>query len=136
MTHQDHGPDGSGCSHADDLRQALRWLTVGVSLSAIVFRPGCTWTPETFTFAALLWAWSDEKTLIERFSTARKIIIHCYDPQREPAGSYQAFTKMAVKWTEPLWTALAAAFRQRMIQVLVAVWRVEGWLVFAAAAMN
>jgi hypothetical protein len=104
---------------------------VGVSMSGIVFRPECTWTPETLMFAALLWAWSDEKTLLERFTTARKIIIHCYGEQQEPAGSYQAFVKMLVKWTEPLLKALSAAFRQRMIQVLAAVWMVEGWLVFA-----
>jgi hypothetical protein len=104
---------------------------VGVSMSGIVFRPECTWTPETLAFAALLWSWSDEKTLIERFSTARKIIINRYAEQSEPAGSYQAFVKMLRKWTEPLRQALSTAFRQRMAQMLAAVWMVEGWLVFA-----
>ncbi len=103
----------------------------GVSMSGIVFRPECTWTPETLVFAALLWAWSDEKTLIERFTTARKIIINRYAEQPEPAGSYQAFIKMLCKWTEPLRQALSTAFRQRMAQTLAAVWMVEGWLVFA-----
>ena len=132
MTHQDQGRNGSGCSHAYDLYKALRWLMVGVSMGGIVFRPDCTWTPETLMFVTLLWAWSDEKTLIERFTTARKIIINCYGEQREPAGSYQAFIKVLRKWTEPLLKALAAAFRQRMMQTLAAVWMVEGWLVFAA----
>jgi len=103
----------------------------GVSMSGIVFRPECTWTPETLTFAALLWAWSDEKTLIERFTTARKIIINRYANQPELAGSYQAFIKMLVKWTEPMRQAMATAFRQRMAQTLAVVWMVEGWLVFA-----
>jgi IS4 transposase len=131
MTHQDQGRNGSVCSHACDLHKALRWLMAGVSMSGIVFRPDCTWTPETLTFAALLWAWSDEKTLLERFATARKIIINRYAEQPEPAGSYQAFIKILCKWTESLREALAAAFRQRMAQVLAAVWRIEGWLVFA-----
>ena len=131
MTHQDQGRNGSKCSHAYDLHKALRWLMAGVSMSGIVFRPECTWTPETLGFAALLWAWSDEKTLIERFTTARKIIINRYVEQQEPAGSYQAFIKMLCKWTEPLRQALSTAFRQRMIQTLAAVWMVEGWLVFA-----
>ncbi len=88
MMHQDQGRNGSGCSHAYDLHKALQWLMAGVSLCGIALRPDCTWTPETLVFAALLWAWSDEKTLIERFTTARKIIIHRYGEQQEPAGSY------------------------------------------------
>ena len=103
----------------------------GVSMSGIAFRAECTWMPETLVFAALLWAWSDEKTLIERFTTARKIIINRYAEQAEPAGSYQAFVKMLCKWTEPLRQTLSAAFRQRMAQTMAAVWTVEGWLVFA-----
>jgi hypothetical protein len=131
MTHQDQGRSGSECPHAYDLHKALRWLMVGVSMSRIVFRPECTWTPQTLVFAALLWAWSDEKTLIERFTIARKIIINRYTEQQQPAGSYQAFIKLLRKWTEPLLKTLSAAFRQRMMQTLAAVWTVEGWLVFA-----
>lgn len=131
MTHQDQGRNGSECSHAHDLHKALQWLMVGVSLSGIRFRPECTWTPQTLVFAALLWAWSDEKTLIERFTTARKIIINRYSEQQEPAGSYQAFIKLLRKWTEPMLRTLSTAFRQRMAQTLAAVWMVEGWLVFA-----
>jgi hypothetical protein len=100
-------------------------------MNGIALRAECTWTPQTLVFAALLWAWSDEKTLIERFATARKIIINRYAQQPEPAGSYQAFIKMLCKWTEPLRQALSTAFRQRMAQTLAAVWMVEGWLVFA-----
>jgi hypothetical protein len=103
----------------------------GVSMNGIAFRPECTWTPVTLAFAALLWAWSDEKTLIERFTTARKIIINRCAQQAEPAGSYQAFIKILCKWTEPLRQALSTAFRQRMAQALAAVWMIEGWLVFA-----
>jgi len=100
-------------------------------LCGIALRPDCTWTPQTLVFAALLWAWSDEKTLIERFTTARKIIIHRFGEQQEPAGSYQAFIKLLRKWTEPLLKTLSTAFRQRMAQTLAAVWRVAGWQVFA-----
>jgi hypothetical protein len=104
---------------------------VGASMGGIMFRPECTWTPQTLVFAGLLWAWSDEKTLIERFTTARKIIINRYPEQQEPAGSYQAFIKLLRKWTEPLLKTLSAAFRQRMMQTLAPVWMVEGWLIFA-----
>jgi len=131
MTHQDQGRSGSACSHAHDLHRALHWLVAGASLGGMAFRPECTWTPRTLVFAALLWAWSDEKTLIERFTTARKIIIHGGGVQQEPAGSYQAFIKMLCKWTEPLRQVLSTAFRQQMARSLAAVWTIEDWLVFA-----
>jgi hypothetical protein len=131
MAYQDQGRSGSECSHACDLHKALRWLIRGVSLGGITLRSDCTWTPQTLVFAALLWAWSDEKTLIERFTTARKIIIHRFGGQQQPAGSYQAFIKLLRKWTEPLLKTLSTAFRQRMAETLAAVWRVEEWLVFA-----
>lgn len=131
MAHQDQGRSGAASSHAYDLHKAWRWLMIGVSMCGIAFRPECTWTPATLTLAALLWAWSDEKTLVERSTAARKVIIHCSGRQQEPAGSYQAFIKRLRKWTEPLRNALSAAFRVRMAKALAAVWKVEGWLVLA-----
>lgn len=131
MTHQDQERKDYTCSHAHDLHQVLRWLLAGVSLAGIALRPDCSWTPQTLAFAAMLWAWSDEKTLIERFSIARKIIMFCFGGQQEPAGSYQAFIKLLRKWTEPLMVAMLAAFQQRMPQVLADVWKVAGWVVFA-----
>lgn len=131
MTHQDQRWSVGGCLNADDLQRALRWLLSGISLSGIVFRLDCTWTPRSLVYAALLWVWSDEKTLGERFATARKIITIFCGEQAEPARSYQAFIKLLRKWTDPLLQLLQVAFRQRMIQALACVWKVEGWLVFA-----
>lgn len=132
MAHQDQGRKGSSCSHARDLCQALRWLLAGVSLRGIVFRADCTWTPRSLVLAGLLWAWSDEKTLRERFAAARKIIMHCLGRQHQPAASYQAFIKLLRKWTEPLLAVVQPAFRQRMRETLASVWTVAGWAVFAA----
>jgi IS4 transposase len=132
MAHQDQGRKDSPCSHARDLHTALKWLWMGVGLSGIAMRPDCSWTPQTLAFAGLLWAWSDEKTLGERFAIARKIIIDRFEEQQEPAGSYQAFIKLLRKWTEPLKMALGTAFRQRMPELLAEVWKVAGWVVFAA----
>jgi hypothetical protein len=110
----------------------MRWLLAGVSLSGIVFRSDCTWTPHHLVSMGLLWAWSDELTLGERFATARKIIRSWLGKQHQPATSYQAFVKILRKWTEPLLDVLRPAFRRRMIEALARVWTVEGWAVFAA----
>ena len=130
MSHQDQGRN-NGCLNAHDLHKALRWLLASVSLNGVMFRFDCTWTPLSLVWAAMLWAWSDEKTLIERFSTSRKIIKLLLGKQAEPATSYQAFVKLLRKWTAALLQILQPAFRSRMVKTLSRVWRIEGWAVFA-----
>jgi len=131
MAHQDRGRKSAQRFNAEDLHQALKWLVTGISFASIAFRPDCTWTPQALTFAALLWSWSDEKTLTERFSVSRKIIRFLLGEQHEPAGSYQAFIKVLRKWTGPMVSLLIAEFRRRMRQGLAAVWKVKEWVVFA-----
>jgi IS4 transposase len=132
MSHQDQGRQRAEGSHADELYRALQWLLPTTWFKGIVFRHDCSWTPRSLAFGALLWAWSDFRPLGERFSTVRKIIKHWFGRQREPAKSYQAFVKLLRKWTEPLMRRLQQAFRGRMQESLASVWRVAGWLVFAA----
>src|SRR5438270_14026483 len=105
MAHQDHGRKDTGCSHAHDLHRALRWLLAKVSLTSVGWRVDCTWTPLKLVFVGLLWAWSDEKTLIDRFVTSRKMMVHLYPHDPEPAKSYQAFLKLLRKWTG-VWLAV------------------------------
>lgn len=135
MAHQDQRRKNAQCSHASDLYRVLRWLLADVSLGGVTLRTDCTWTPMTLIVTAVLWAWSDEATLIERFKTGRKIIIRLFAKQGEldkPAESYQAFVKILRKWTQPLLTLLQQAFRQRMATALNCAWMVAGWIVFAA----
>ena len=132
MAHQDHGRQGAQRTCADDLFQALRWILTGVHWRSVRFREDCTWTPWQLAVAALLWAWSDEKTLGDRFAAARKITHRSMVEQDEPAKSYQAFIKLLSKWTTPLLAALSEAFRTRMRQTLASVWTVADWVVLAA----
>ncbi|MEX0717968.1 MAG: transposase, partial [Planctomycetaceae bacterium] len=80
--------------------------------------------------AALLWAWSDESTLGERFVTARKITRFLFRPQCEPAGSYQAFLKMLRRWTAALVLGLQVALRERMREEFPDCWETHGFVVF------
>ena len=131
MRHQDHVRSVGERTHADDLFHALRWVTGSITWSRIAWRAECTWTPRWLACAALLWAWSDEKTLTDRFRIARKIICQLLGGQEQPAASYQAFIKLLRKWTEPLRELLTEAFRQRSQASLRQVWRIAGWLVLA-----
>jgi DDE family transposase len=131
MSHQDRVRKVAECSHANDLHAALQWSLTKVSWVGVTLRTNCTWTAQSLVFAGLLWAWSDEKTLVERFQIARKIITFLFGKQHETAHSYQAFVKVLRKWTKPLLAALQPAFRLWMQEVLPDLWTVAGWLVFA-----
>lgn len=113
------------------LRQCLRWLFAGVDWRAISFRNDCTWTPKTLVTAAVLWAWSDEETLRERFSVVRKIVLSLENEQQQVATSYQAFTKILRRWTPKLTLLLQGALQQRMQAALADHWLIAEYLVFA-----
>jgi hypothetical protein len=129
MSHQDQ----DGCKvrfNYQYLGRALAWLLPAAALASIAFRTDCTWTAPQVAAAALLWAWSDESTLGERFQTARRIVQALFPRQQEPAGSYQAFTKLLRRWTETFVECLQQALRQRMRQSLASRWLVHGFAVF------
>jgi hypothetical protein len=127
MSHQDQ--DGRVRYNAAYLKTALQWL-LSQSLAHVCFRDDCTWSPLHLASAALLWSWSDEATLVERFVTARKITALLYRPQQEFAESYQCFTKLLRRWTAPLILLLQAALRQRMRESLARLWQVQGFALF------
>lgn len=131
MALQDQGRNDTSSSHAEQLRRAFCWLLKGVSFDSITLRQDCTWTVRSVIYAAVLWAWSDEKTLIDRFSIARKITIYLFSVQQQPAESYQAFVKLLRKWTDPLMDLLKATFRRRLVESMSGVWTVAGWMLFA-----
>jgi hypothetical protein len=130
MSHQDQGRNTASPYNHQALKQALDWLLTGAVLSGIKFREDSTWSPFRLIVTALLWAWSDEKTLKDRFFTARKVARRAWGWRQEPATSYQAFTKMLRKWTAPLLLVLTVAFRARMQEALRDRFTVAGYAVF------
>ena len=131
MPHQDQTVHTEPAAHHQDLKAVLDWLLAGADLSGARFRDLCTWTPRGLTCAALLWAWSGETALTERFAWARKIALVALDLDTLTAASYQAFLKMLRAWTVVLATALVTALRRRMQEDLAARFLVGGYAVFA-----
>lgn len=132
MSHQDKKRDSLPAYNHQALREALDWSLNAEVLSSVQFRKGCRWSPLSFVFTALLWAWSDEECLRQRFATAWKIVQRAWHSAQRVAPSYQAFTKMLRRWTTPLLVALAGHFRQQMQAKLPDRYQVGGWVVFAA----
>jgi hypothetical protein len=132
MSHQ--GTAGLTCStpHHQALKQSLDWLLASARLSDLTFRGECSWTPKGLIFVAILWAWSDEKSLTKRFSHARKVVIAMDILARAPAATYQAFLKLLTTWTVVLARALLDALRRRMRSDLAARFEVCGFPVFGA----
>jgi hypothetical protein len=131
MSHQDKDCRKVRCNY-EYLRQALDWLLRTALFSALTLRADCTWTAPALASAALLWAWSEEATLVERFRAARRIIQSLFALQREPAGSYQAFTKLLRRWTASFVAILQTALRKRMQQSLASRWLLHGFAVFGS----
>lgn len=116
--------------NASDLKLALHGLLREVVWSGASFRQDCTWTPRLLAAAALLWAWSDESTLVERWTSTRRLVTFLYAPVQPLAESYQAFTKLLVRWTSVLILCLQAAWREQMKRELSADWSVAGFVMF------
>jgi hypothetical protein len=129
MSHQDQ--DGRKVRfNYQYLRGAIDWLLRTAVFSSLTLRDDCTWTGQSLVTAALLWAWSDEATLGDRFQAARRIVQCLFALQQEPAGSYQAFIKLLRRWTSQFVAILQAALRQRMQASLVERWLLHGFAVF------
>ena len=82
------------------LGQALQWILARGDWKSVGFRDDCSWTPRVLSAAALLWAWSDEGTLGERFFAARRLVAHRHPQEsgeRPLATSYQALIKLLVR---------------------------------------
>src|SRR4051812_37139006 len=130
MSHQGQTVPTEPAPHHQDLKVVLDWLLAGADLSAARFRDTCTWTPRGLTCAALLWAWSGEAALTERFDAARKIAIRALGLGELTAQTYQAFLKMLRAWTATLAVALVVALRRRMRDDLADRFLVGGYAVF------
>src|SRR3954454_23082557 len=99
MPHQDPSRPTGPAAHHQDLKAVLDWLTADADFAAAHFRGTCTWTPRSLTCTALLWAWSAEATLIERFAAARQIALVSLGLEASPAATYQAFLKLLRAWS-------------------------------------
>ena len=130
MPHQDPTRPTAPAAHHQDLKAVLDWLTDDADFAGVHFRDTCTWSPRSLTCAALLWAWSAEAALTERFTAARKIVVVTLGLRTLTAATYQAFLKLLRAWTAVLAAVTVTALRRRMQADLADRFLVTGYAVF------
>lgn len=132
MSHQDQGRSNGTVFHFQALQQAISWLWQDIEFGELRLRDDCTWSARALATAALLWSWSDELSLGDRFKKARQITCKVLKIRKPPASSYQAFLKLLNKWTPHFVELLTHAFRRRSIKCFPRRLRIAGFLVFGA----
>lgn len=130
MSHQDKDRLNHSSLNHQALSHVLKWLLATVNGSTPQFQRDCSWTPKALIYTAILWAWSDENALTQRFFLARKIVVEMAVLPKLPATTYQAFLKMLRKWTRTLSVILLKAFRERMESDLADRFRIHGFAIF------
>ena len=91
---------------------------------------GCTWTPRLLATTALLWAWSDEGTLVDRFWAVRRIVLHLFSRRRRRPAPTRPLPSCCAdgRWN---WSGCCNDVRERMRKELAGSWRVGGFVTFA-----
>lgn len=130
MSHRDQDGHIASASHAQDLCVVFRWLLAGIDWKSIAFRRESCFSPRGLALVALLWSWSDQTALTQRFARALKIARRLFACDVPRTISYQAFMKRLVRWTGPLRAVLSAALRGRMQTALAARFRTAGFSIF------
>lgn len=132
MSHRDQCGDIGSRSHAQDLGVVVDWLLKGIDVRSIGFRKDCRWSVTSLITAALFWAWSDEKGLLERFSTALKLSRQLMPSGTPDRCAYQSVMKLLVRWTGDLMLLLKEVLRARMQASLRSRFYLHGFAIFGA----
>ena len=122
--------DGEVVVNHVSLRDALRWALPTSIFATCRLGVKTSWKARMLVFAAVLWVWSDERTLGKRFVTARKLVIKMFRWQEEPGTSYQGFIKALRKQKEKLFAVIMPQLRKLMRQSAGDCWTVAGWVLF------
>ena len=122
MLHQD---SRTNSAYIDE---ALQWLFKGIRFDRKL-RKGCTWTFAWLTKTALLWSWSSETKLTERFACAQRLTRHLQNEDAKIESSWQAFAEILRRHTQYLRKVFTALLRKRMAQALPDLWRMHGYVV-------
>jgi len=105
-----------------DLLGKIRWNCT--------FRNDCAFTPHWLACIAMLWAWSVEANLLERYACAARLVTHLRRGEYQQSVSWQAFIKLLCRWTFSLISSIKQDFQQRMQRDFSQHFKLHGYVVF------
>lgn len=121
MSHQDTRTKSAHLSHV------TQWLLRGINWDKQL-HCNCSWTFRWLASTALLWAWSSEETLKERFDCAQRITIWLQSAKKART-SMQAFVEILCRHTAYIRSKLLQVCRERMRRDCPQ-WMTFGFIVF------
>ncbi len=131
MSHRDQDCRTASRTNAQDLSAAIRGLLGACQWEGIRFRSYCGWAVSSLVTAALIWAFSSQRTLTARFGQALKFARRLGRSLAPAKTSYQAFLKLLVRWTADLRTEIAREYHRVMEREFPAAFRIAGFVPLA-----
>lgn len=101
--------------NAVELRRCVDKLLSPAVFAQVQFAADCSWTPLTLVATILFWVWSDEPTLVDRFSFARKVTMIAFKSQSTLSTAYQPFMRMLRRWSSQLLSIVTEYLRSSMM---------------------
>lgn len=123
MLHQDSRKNSAYLS------EALQWLLPKSMRFDKELRSDCSWTFAWLIKMALLWAWSAEQKMTQRFTCAQRLVMHLQADQAKVSTSWQAFAELLRRHTDYLRNIMISTLRSRMAKELPDLWKMFGFIV-------
>ncbi len=98
------------------LSRAIRSFLPGAIFTGLSRHGNSQWSLGVLSFVALLWAFSKETTLTERYALAQEIAAHWF-PGEFLATSYRGFMKALVRHNTVLVKVISERLRMRMLEL-------------------
>lgn len=115
------------------LQEALEFLMYGAQWKSVNWRSDCTWkSPQLLAVVALLWAWGDEKRVLDRLATSRRIASEMYTQCRLVASSFQAFMKLLIRWSaNGIVSEIKSVLQRRMCEEFAELMKIGKYIIMA-----
>ena len=116
-------------TYGELLRKALAWAINDRMFADMRLHGNIRWSPRQIVILAVLWVWSDKRTLVRAFDHARGLSLAIFG--EVAVTTYQGLTGALKKWSVKLLPATQQRLQQLMEQVGENHWRIGLWVALA-----